>query len=271
MMLQKGRHGTVGGAGILGAVHRRLGTISQDAHLGDTFGEWSFLAVADGHGAAPHFRSDRGARLAVEAARRVIRDWTSRFPDQAVATLDLRAGIIDLPGLLSAQWRAYVDADLQAHPVPADNHELRFVPYGSTLAAIAISKTSALVVQIGDGDVILDDGSGILKRPLAADHGLVGEQTYSLCLPDPVSHFRYAVLDLSVAQPTSRPFAIAATDGLLKSYRSEKMFMQAIGGWRSLVKSHGLERALTGLQEWLISVTEQGNGDDISLMFYAGG
>ena len=65
----------VGGASARGASHVARGKPNQDS-VGwrRQVGLWSFIAVADGHGASPHRRSDRGSRFAVEAALAVLEE-----------------------------------------------------------------------------------------------------------------------------------------------------------------------------------------------------
>ena len=55
----------------IGAAHRDAKKPNQDCVGTPTPGTWKVLCVADGHGSGRHFRSDRGAKLAVDAASKV--------------------------------------------------------------------------------------------------------------------------------------------------------------------------------------------------------
>src|SRR5690349_6247015 len=70
---------------VKGASHIRQGLQNQD------WVEWcyckspdgakrTFLAVADGHGSAKSFRSNRGARYAVEVVRRILVEYSGKYP-----------------------------------------------------------------------------------------------------------------------------------------------------------------------------------------------
>ena len=73
-------------------------------------------AVADGHGHARHFRSARGARLAVTVACRAAHDLAARLDGVAgigQAEAEMRAFLV--PGIVG-QWREAVHEDVTADP-----------------------------------------------------------------------------------------------------------------------------------------------------------
>src|SRR5690348_9685497 len=61
-----------------GAAHRAAGLPNQDAVEVRSFGDGMVAAVADGHGHSRHFRSARGARLAVSLACQAAADLAAR-------------------------------------------------------------------------------------------------------------------------------------------------------------------------------------------------
>jgi serine/threonine protein phosphatase PrpC len=66
------------GKSVRGAAHDRSGLPNQDAiawYPESRTGAPLILAVADGHGSAKSFRSDRGARFAVNTAIEVIHEF----------------------------------------------------------------------------------------------------------------------------------------------------------------------------------------------------
>jgi hypothetical protein len=138
------------GASVRGASHVRAGLPNQDAiylsslatsaapdapDAASTPGAAGFpgtpllLAVADGHGSAKCFRSDTGARLAVETAARVIREALHEL--SAPAEQDRRVGDCPPPegegGSLSPALQPQAESDggqasglpLQAAPIPS--------------------------------------------------------------------------------------------------------------------------------------------------------
>src|SRR5688500_7300540 len=69
---------TVVGETVCGASHRRVGQKNQDAILWNTTDTGAppvVLALSDGHGSAKCFRSHQGARIAVYAARMLVKQF----------------------------------------------------------------------------------------------------------------------------------------------------------------------------------------------------
>lgn len=247
----------IGGGTVRGPAHERAQKPNQDAALWlprTGHGSRVVGAVADGHGAAPHFRSEFGSQLAVEAVTELIA-W------------DLDDGEIDdfdqsLAGEIVQAWRQRVDAHLAAMPYdpPA---ELGYTPYGATLLAIGANETQMLVLQIGDGDLLIGFPDGRMERPLEDDQGLIGEQTYSLCMSDAAERFRLATFWKTEDRPLPN-FVSLSTDGVAKSFRDDGAFEGAIASLRDLA-FQDWERTLAALPEWLAKVTTQGSGDDSTM------
>ncbi|MFD0205899.1 MULTISPECIES: protein phosphatase 2C domain-containing protein [Saccharothrix] len=104
----------------LGASHVRDGISCQDYSdsrvLDD--GKWAFVVVADGHGSERHFRSDRGAQLAVQTMREVFLAFHERVraARESVDPGDLHALWEQETSHVVPTWRAMVHADLVAEP-----------------------------------------------------------------------------------------------------------------------------------------------------------
>ncbi len=247
----------IGGGSVRGPSHERTGKPNQDAMLWQpSTGRGSRIvgAVADGHGAALHFRSDVGSKLAVEAVTELIA-WD--LDDGEITDFDhsITAEIVQA-------WRMRIDAHLAAEPfdppAPAS-----YTPYGATLLAVGANETQMLVLQIGDGDLLLGYADGSLVRPLDADDGLVGEQTYSLCMPDATERFRLACFRSGDGRPLPS-FIMLSTDGVSKSFRDDGAFEEAIASLRDLA-TENWGRTLAALPGWLSDVTGRGSGDDATL------
>lgn len=254
---------SIAGHSVIGASHVRHDLPNQDAIVwsGDPVGA-AVLAVSDGHGSSRHFRSKDGSRIAVDVAVEVLSQeaaWigtpaASRQPDALVA------GII-------AAWRARVLDHAARNPMPegssGDEEEI-LLAYGATLIAAAVSASETVVLQLGDGDLLLGRSDGTILRPLPDDEGLVGEQTYSLCLPDAPERTRVRAL------PHAAPeidFIMLSTDGLSKSFADPRAFVNLAGSWRKAIREQGLSSVVNGLDEWLSSTSREGSGDDITVGF----
>lgn len=251
-------HWHTGGASVRGAAHERRGLPNQDAVW------WSprqgaqpdfAIAVADGHGAPAYFRSEIGAQLALQAMESAI-SW---FFDEPESLEALAQDIVTI-------WQRLVDAHCAQHPLPAPgNAAHQREAYGTTLVGVAGSARHLLALQLGDGDLLVGYQDGRVERPLAADEGLQGEQTYSLCLPDAASRMRLRLWDRRDPSPGPE-FAMVATDGVSKSFVSEAAFEEVVQSYRTLVRTEQeLFATLEALPDWLSQVSSNGSGDDASL------
>ena len=248
---------SVAGRSVIGASHVRSRIPNQDAiawlpRAGNA--PTAVLTIADGHGAAPHFRSGTGAHMAVEVATAVF--------DRAARSTDLQA----ITREIITHWRDEVRADLAARPLrdlPTDDDDL-FVPYGTTLIAASVSVDTLIVLQLGDGDLLVATSDGTMHRPLPDDEGLIGQQTYSLCQSAAERHVRARVLTLSDA---NIDFVMLATDGLSKSYAQRAMFTALAASWRRVILQDGLDAFMQGLDERLADISRAGSGDDVTVGF----
>ena len=202
-------------ASTVGAAHVAAGAPAEDA-----VGVWPpdrrepesepvvAVAVADGHGHVRHFRSRRGAELAVDVAAAVGAQLAARVaglsgPDQVEAALRTAAG----PDLVR-RWRDAVERDLADSPVTTvERDRAGLVPdpsiddliyaYGSTLVLAVAAGDWLLFAQIGDGDALVISDVGTVLRPLPPDSRLDGTATTSLCQPNAAAAMRYAVVNLA--------------------------------------------------------------------------
>lgn len=246
----------IAGASVLGEFHAREGRINQDA-VGwiprDGTGGRIVGAVSDGHGARVHFRSDRGARFAVEQALDILA-WHMDDDDPALEAL---------PAATVAGWRDAVLTDMAADPLDRDGARpgATLAPYGATLVAVAANDSEITLLQIGDGDLLLVYADGRVVRPLASDLDLVGEQTYSLCMDDAEARVKTASLWRGGDWPMAM---LLATDGVSKSFRDEAAFQDAA---RQLA-NHARDdwpAFVAELPDWLKAISHHGSGDDASL------
>jgi serine/threonine protein phosphatase PrpC len=237
----------IGGRSVRGAAHVRRDRPNQDA-IGwrDLDGGAIVGAVADGHGAALHPRSARGARFAVESALDLLAD--AAVPPDAIADR------------LIGEWRARVFADAVADDDGWGIDETTPIAYGSTLIALRLDPGGGTLVQIGDGDLLIGDADG-LRRPFGRDGDLVGEATHSLCSPD--AHRR-----LHVARLVGRPvdFAMLSTDGVAKSFADDADLERIAAFYRERLRGGRFDEILAGLDDWLGEVSRRGSGDDATLL-----
>lgn len=254
-----------GGSSVRGASHVRRNKPNQDAIAWAPAGtggkptldaEAFIAAVADGHGAPAYDRSDTGSRIAVNCAIEALRRFVGGGGSEGVVEEIL------------TRWREAVMADhanragAGADWVEAPSDVL--IPYGCTLAAVAMAPGQLLVLQIGDSDVLFGYPDGRIERPLPVDQGLVGEQTYSLCALDAAERFRVTTMALDGA--TNWPdFVMLSTDGIAKSFADEAAFLAIARQYRDTVRKVGLPEVLGRLDDWLAEVSRRGSGDDVTM------
>jgi hypothetical protein len=192
---------------------------SQDAVSAREIGGAGLVAaVADGHGHWRHFRSARGAQIAVEIGCALGADLAGRLAAAGHEVAGpIRSELQDhlVPELVN-RWREVVLAEADSQPLTADERELRLpgddptVAYGTTLLLGILWNHWLLLAQIGDGDIVCVQRNGTALLPVPDDPQLDGRFTTSLCGPDAVSDVRIAVVD---TRQTPLVAVLLATDG----------------------------------------------------------
>ena len=272
----------VAGRSVRGASHVRAGLPNQDAlslwssPAGDPL-PCAAAAVADGHGGQRHFRSQTGARIAVEVAIGRLRALAAGLER---CTHGERAGHVAAhgPAAIVGEWAASVHADLAAHPIRDDEWAVLaeaegdagvdavradpLLAYGATLLAALVTPSAIVLLQLGDGDVLCVAGDGSTRRPIAHDERLAGNRTTSICQPDAESDMRLAVLH---RDQDDAILLLLSTDGYANSFRSDDDFLCIGDDFRSLIAKHGLTAVDAQLETILLDASAEGSGDDITL------
>jgi protein phosphatase 2C-like protein len=215
------------GASSTGAAHQAAGKPYEDAWrvrpaAADRDDQPAVaVAVADGHGHARHFRSARGAELAVDLATTLgsqLAHEVRGLDDSETVEKALRARI---GRDLVAGWRSAVARDLIARPVTDDERstsglradataEELVYAYGATLIVAVAGAGWLMCAQIGDGDLFAVGPTGEVQRLVGIDPRLDGARTTSLCQPDAYGSMRFGVLPLG---GTAAGAVVLATDG----------------------------------------------------------
>ncbi|NJM12717.1 MAG: protein phosphatase 2C domain-containing protein [Synechococcaceae cyanobacterium SM1_2_3] len=259
-------------ASVRGAAHVRAGLPNQDAvrvtRCNDDL--WLLAALADGHGSAKSFRSQRGARLAVVVAQQVCGHlFKLDGPTQIKRWAEER-----LPQELVRRWRERVDKSLKIKPFtpeelsPLDAASRRqietnpYLAYGSTLLTVIVAPAFILYLQLGDGDILTVSAQGDIKRPIPVDTRLIGNETTSLCSAKAWNDLRVRFQTLAGSPPA---LILAATDGYANAYRDEAGFQQVARDLWALLRDEGDAAVKPHLKNWLNEASQQGSGDDISV------
>jgi hypothetical protein len=256
-----------------GAAHELAGRPLEDAAgfaaYPDDGPRWLAVAVADGHGGRPHFRSGRGSELAVAAGLRVAGEMAAGFASaESAAGLRLAARTELVPEVIG-RWRQAVEGDLAERPWSSQEQHLLAgggdftVPYGSTLLLAVVATPWLVLCQIGDGDVVMIGADTMASLPIPGDPRLDGNSTTSLCQPDAADSFRLAVVDLADRQVAA---LLLATDGFGNAQTVEPWYQPVGGDLVRLARQHGVAWVREQLPLWAARcASSDGSGDDTAM------
>lgn len=265
-------------AAEIGAYHVRTGLGYEDAcdispagARDGTAVPMVAVAVADGHGHARHFRSARGARLAVEIATKLAVHAASTATDADGLRTALRERI---GPLLVARWRRAVEADIEEDPVTAaelataglaadPTLEEKIFAYGSTVMVALATSDWLLAAQIGDGDAFAVTTAGLAMRLVPDDPLLDGWRTTSLCQPDALQSMRFGAIRLADANIGA---VLLATDGYGNAQSRKDWATAFAADLIALRDENGVDWIADKLPTWVSAcASPEGSGDDVTV------
>lgn len=268
------------GKSVRGASHVRAGLPNQDAILWQPESGARLpmtLAVSDGHGSAKSFRSDMGARLAVETATLVLQEFLDGQPDDVSLSAIKRTAEERLPQELWRRWKEAVADDIKNNPLSTDELDALqkkegsatrqavetnpLFAYGATLLTVLVAESFIIYLQLGDGDILAVSDTGAVTRPLPKDKRLFANETTSLCSSNAWRDFQIGFQTL--VQPPS--LILLSTDGYANSFRNEAGFLKVGSDILDIIHSDGLDKVNESLETWLTEASQVGSGDDITL------
>jgi hypothetical protein len=266
------------GTTVRGPAHEAVRLPNQDAILwesSDTTQGVSVLAVSDGHGNRKCFRSDSGAKFAVQVAIDVFgqfgRNTGAEVPSFSHDTQSQFAREI------SEAWNRRVDEDIRRHPFTKqdealveaeEDHGFREVAadpllaYGATLIVVLLAPAFALYAQIGDGDILVVDNDGSTRRVFTTNRDMPLNVTNSLCQPDAWRNLRFELVPFEQAIPE---LIVATTDGYVNSFSTDEGFLQVGRDLHAMIQSDGLASIEQRLIEILTDASSAGSRDDVTL------
>ncbi len=268
------------GDSICGASHLRNNRANQDAigwFPATERANYAVMSVSDGHGGSGHFRSGTGARLAVEAASETLIEFWNESSESDSYSFIKSSAEARLPVVVCRRWQEAVAAHLERNPLSEKEAALipgiskskpaagltRFLPaYGATLLSVLVTPAYALILQLGDGDILTVTDEGEVQRPLPRDTKLFAEETTSLGMPEAWKEFRLCFQVLSRHYPA---LFLLSTDGYINCFPSDHDFFQVGRDILKMINSRGIESIRNNLPTWLTEATNLGSGDDATL------
>lgn len=270
---------------VQGASHVRVGRPNQDSvsaepERGES--KCAIISVADGHGSAEYLRSQIGSKLAVKATIGVLINYVFA-PSQPQLTdkdQNLRPfqqlAVERVPQEIAKRWRTAVKEHLSQHPLgETEKEKLDALPpsarghvqsevslYGTTVLGVVATKDYVLYLQNGDGDILVLQRDGSVRRPLPGDSRLFGNETTSLAAERSWQDFRVRF------EPTgSKPplLILAATDGYANSFGSDEDFLQVPRDLFTNLNERGMDWTFAQIPRWLDETSIGGSSDDISI------
>lgn len=287
------------GDSVQGASHKR-NKINRQDEIGIPRAYADFplvVSVADGHGGKDYFRSDKGAKIAVDTATEVCQQFFSAIHIQKYNPENNKDYRESLRREIVRVWRErvfehinvlqpYDDEELERvcqkqksnrtttaiknrPETPSNDPEL--IPYGSTLLSVVITEYCIAYLQIGDGDIYCINRDGKISRPISKDPNLIGNETTSLCSVEAWSDLEIKIVPIDEQSPPPMMIMLSS-DGYANSYPDDTAFQKVVCDYFKKIYSYkdgvidGITDIGQNLPHWLDEASEGGSGDDISLV-----
>lgn len=271
------------GKSVRGASHVRTGLPNQD------YIKWLpesgtclpiILAISDGHGSDKYFRSDIGAKLAVETALAACNTFLASQLESSNISIVKHMSEENLPRDIFRNWRNAVADDISNRPFT--NAELSQIEikqgidtrrqvvldgvlaYGATIIAILVTESFIIYLQLGDGDILTVSEAGEVTRPLPKDERFIGNETLSLCSLNSWRDFRVYFQTISGLH-SAPALILLSTDGYSNSFREPDDFLKVGSDILEIIRSDGLGTIKDNIEMWLSEASKTGSGDDITL------
>ena len=166
----------------------------------------SVIVVADGHGGADYFRSDRGARFIVQATAASLMEFGAETAAVQLRDLAERRKLLRaLFQKILACWQESIQADLFDDPISQSQMEgvsqtarAQYLAgegveraYGATLIAALVTEHYWIGLQQGDGRCIAVRTDGTCEQPIPWDERCEANITTSICDENAVDEFRH--------------------------------------------------------------------------------
>jgi len=245
--------------------------------------QYAIATVADGHGSSDYFRSDRGSRMACDAAKEAVR----LLMRDGYGGLNTRKGLelllenpddyMDkLKKSIITLWREAVAEDYSKEPFTPEElnamsdksrnryneaKDERYVKaYGTTLIVVVVHPRFWFGLHIGDGKCVACYPDSIITQPIPWDDRCFLNVTTSLCDDDAFESFRHAF------RANDFPDAVyIATDGLDDSFGTDERLNDFYKQLTESFAVKGKDATIDELKVFLPHLTETGSNDDISI------
>ncbi len=263
------------GTAIRGASHKHSGKECQDSFRTDTIKDVVIMSAADGHGSVSCPYSKTGSVIAANVFCTVMSAYYNSFSKtrngiRALMRFLNREGSLKVAQSIDREWkrRVYKQHLNRKREVPVGedgcpDKAAVYKMYGTTLLGLMITKSFIFSFQLGDGDICCINKHGI--NYLLAPDKLLGVETHSLSGQE---SWKKAVTQIRARDVHADHSVLywMSTDGMSNSYRTQHEFEYACAEYFSAIQENGFEVIEDNLDEWLEETSEQGCGDDVTVV-----
>ena len=281
------------GASVQGASHKRTGLPCQDSYTirDNTFkykhanvsngyypslsDDTCIIAVADGHGSTSCPYSNIGSSIAVNVFCDIMAESFYKFRDkmdELIIQFKNESDSIRIAKAIEHEWKRRVLNDYNlnkskragALSEEKDKDEYAvYKLYGTTLLGMMVTDEYVFSFQLGDGDINIVNENDV--ELMIEQEKILGIETHSLSKKGAWSHAMSSFSYMS--QHQDKPFMfMLSTDGMVNSYVSEEEFHKSCMEYLSMIKEHGIKTIENNLLKWLDETSEQGCGDDTTVV-----
>lgn len=220
-------------------------------------------AVADGHGSQKCKYSNAGSEKAVNSFFELFENLVLQLDNDYENLYRFISENKDdfIPKKICSLWKEKVEA---YHRNNHSNEPFEQIYYGTTLIGIIVCPLFCFSFQIGDGDILIVDSTGLTVRMMDSEK-ILGNETYSLSSKD-AWKFSNTMMKHFQSNDDIPALFMISTDGLSNSFVSETDFLKCGKDYFLLLKEHGVDVVGKNLKTWLNETTVNGCGDDITLV-----
>ena len=266
-------------ATVIGSSHEKAQTVCQDCSDHHSDNALEIAVVADGHGDANCFRSDKGARFAVDCAIAAVKDFVDRYKPSA-DNAERESAIGALVRSVVAKWHEKVDDHCRDLPFTDDElarcdekHRNRFSKgkeqhkaYGATLIAAVITNKYWFGFHIGDWRFTVLRENGAFDQPVAWDARCFLNVTTSICDFDTHDTPRvYCALSSEESPPIAVFFCSDGIDDNYPAEHNEQHLYRLYAQVAIAFAEDGFESARAQVGKLCERFAREGKGDDTSL------
>ncbi len=275
-------------ASVCGHRHNLKNIPNQDAVKVVKSEYGTVVAIADGHGGSPCFRSEIGAKIAVDVACDVLQKNIKKYNEFNALQFDDECGVLEKSDSKAApkiEYKRFAKCSLmdidkswtkevmkhmekskfkdeELNQYPEDKQKMLernpFLAYGTTIMATLIADDTVIFVNIGDGSFLLKElGKDTIE--FKSGSSVFGNETESLAMPEAYKEGKVMVY------PSGRLDSfLISTDGYVNSFKNTDGFSKVLMDLKNLRDEHGINEIKNNWSDWLSETSKDGSGDDIT-------